>query len=249
MDSNTMLAPNRTFEALVWFNILVCKIEKRFVKLKRLTYSKQFITSSNKLTNLSRQVELVGSDEQKFEGFKILNNNILNDVQTRPNNNPISFRPTNHYTLCSPCAKFVTYHVNLLTGKFSKQFWLAMFSVIDVALLQLERTLQIFLFTEYKIQSHTNSTPKLNNSEASTRLYYQYLQRLVMLLLMYVKFLLIFVSFCQLMFQALNQTIRFRKTDKYSERNMFLLATCLFIRKCANIWIALCLTTVCINSN
>ncbi|CAL6066113.1 Hypothetical_protein [Hexamita inflata] len=147
--------------------------------------NQQFVIYPNKLTNLSRQVELVGSDEQKFEGFKILNNNVLNDVQIRPNNNPMSFRPTNHKTLCSPFTQFVTYHVNLLTGKFSKQFWLAMFRVIDVASLQLERTHQIFLFTEYKIQSHTNSTPKLNNSEASTRhLYYKYLQSLVMLLLM-----------------------------------------------------------------
>ncbi|CAL6000323.1 Hypothetical_protein [Hexamita inflata] len=100
--------------------------------------NQQFISSSNKQTNLSRQVELVGSDEQKFEGFKILNNNVLNDVQTRPNNNPMSFRPTNHHTLCSPFTKFVTYHVNFLMGKFSKQFWLALFRVIDVAYVYLQ---------------------------------------------------------------------------------------------------------------
>ncbi|CAL6061637.1 Hypothetical_protein [Hexamita inflata] len=182
-----MLTQSSAFIALVQINILICKIEKRFVELKRLVYSRkqqQFVTYPYKLTNLSRQVELVGFDEQKFEGFKILNNNVLNDVQIRPNNNPISFRPTNHHTLCSPFTKFVTYHVNLLTGKFLKQFWLALFRVIDVASSQLERTHQIFLFTEYKIQSHTISTPKLNNSEADPRhLYYQYLQNLVMLLL------------------------------------------------------------------
>ncbi|CAL5987497.1 Hypothetical_protein [Hexamita inflata] len=113
--------------------------------------NQQFVAYPNKLTNLSRQIELVGSDEQKFEGFKILNNNVLN-VQIRPNNNPISFRPTNHHTLCSPFTKFVTYHVNLLTGKFSKQFWLAMFRVIDVASLEQteHKTLKYFYLQNIK---------------------------------------------------------------------------------------------------
>ncbi|CAL6076194.1 Hypothetical_protein [Hexamita inflata] len=80
-----------------------------------------------------------------------MNNNVLNDVQTRSNSNHISFRPINHHTLCSPFTKFVTYHVKLLTGKFSKQFWLALFRVIDVASLQLVRnTLNISI---YRIQN------------------------------------------------------------------------------------------------
>ncbi|CAL6000683.1 Hypothetical_protein [Hexamita inflata] len=119
MDSNTMLAPNRTFEALVCLILWSAKQKNGSSSQngQHTQGNQQFITSSNKLTNLSRQVELVGSDEQKFEGFKISNNDVLNDVQTRPNNNPISFRPTIHHTLCSPFTKFVTYHVNLLTGK------------------------------------------------------------------------------------------------------------------------------------
>ncbi|CAL6017374.1 Hypothetical_protein [Hexamita inflata] len=141
-------------------NILICKIEKR------TQGNQQFVTSPNKLSNLSHQVELVGSDEQKFEVFKILNNNVLNDVQgqIRPNNNPISFSPTNHYSLCSPFIKFVTYHVNSLMGKFSKQFWLALFRVIQVASLQLERT--------HQISTHkTSISLTLDNTQMSANLF------------------------------------------------------------------------------
>ncbi|CAL5971936.1 Hypothetical_protein [Hexamita inflata] len=104
-----------------------------------LKETKQFVISSNKLTNLSRQVELVGSDEQKC--------------------------------------------VNFLMGKFSKQFWLALFRGCGFIVIG-ANTLNISIYRIQNTKSYQFHSKVKQLRSIPRHLYYQYLQSLVMLLLM-----------------------------------------------------------------